>query len=115
MNKFNARRIEHDGYTFDSQAEYRRYRELKLLARAGDIRRLQVHPRFKIVDGFVDNTGKRQRPSHYIADFEYLTNDGALVVEDVKGGKATQTALYKLKSKLFRQRYPEINYYIVEA
>lgn len=33
--KYNARKCEADGYTFDSAAEYRRYNELVLLQRTG--------------------------------------------------------------------------------
>lgn len=115
MNKYNARKTDRDGYTFDSLAEERRYCELKLLERAGDIRNLLVHPKFIIVDGFTDNTGKRQRPAYYVADFQYFTNGGAVIVEDVKGGKTTQTAVYRLKAKLFRKRYMDVDYRVVEA
>ena len=115
MNKFNARKVYLDGYTFDSKAEAARYCELKLLERAGDIRNLLIHPKFIIVDGFTDNTGKRQRPAYYVGDFQYYDNDGNVIVEDVKGGRATQTALFRLKAKLFKRRYPEIDFRVVEA
>ena len=37
MNKYHAIKTTVDGITFDSRAEARRYRELKLLERAGVI------------------------------------------------------------------------------
>ena len=36
-HKYGAKRCEEDGYTFDSLAERKRYRELKLLEQAGEI------------------------------------------------------------------------------
>ena len=42
------KRVEIDGYTFASQAEARRYGELKLLEKAGEIRDLVVHPRLHL-------------------------------------------------------------------
>jgi hypothetical protein len=37
------------------------------------------------------------------------------VVEDVKGGKATATQLFKLKWRLAKKRYPHIHFRIVET
>ena len=52
----------------------------------------------------------------YTADFSYVeTQDGHPVVEDVKGGKATQTAVFKLKVKLLKNKYRLIDFRIVEA
>lgn len=39
---------------------------------------------------------------------------GRTVVEDVNGGSATQTAIWKLKRKMFVCRYPEIDFRVVE-
>lgn len=94
-----------DGIRFDSKAEANRYRELCLLQRAGDISNLECQPRCVL--------GAGKRPPVYVADFRYIEG-GRLVVEDVKGGKATQTAVFKLKAKLFRERYPDIELRIVE-
>jgi hypothetical protein len=96
-SKYNARPVEADGYRFDSRAEYARYAELRLLLDAGVISSLVVHPRFVIVPK--DEHGKAL---YYEADFWY-TENGAQVVEDVKGVK---TAVYQLKKRLFLARYP---------
>lgn len=77
---------------FHSKAEAARYAELKLLLKAGKISDLELQPRFKLISPCkkyaVKIWGKKgARQCVYTADFSYLDleNDGALVVEDVKG------------------------------
>jgi hypothetical protein len=119
-NKYNARKVSMDGYTFDSQSEARRYQELKLLEKSGDIKLLEIHKRFLIIEGFTWN-GKRVRPTYYECDFFYWDNHkGRMVVEDVKAfDKKTQkfitTAVFNLKLKLFKSQYPQHDFVIVEA
>lgn len=91
-SKFNARRTEVDGITFDSKAESRRYSELKLLERSGEIHQLRTQVKYPLcVNGHNIAT--------YIADFEYRTRGlvNELIVEDCKGVK---TPVYRLKKKL---------------
>lgn len=108
-SKYNAQRVKLDGYTFDSKAEARRYGELKLLAEAGAIHDLRVHPRYTLLDRTPD-----LRAVVYEADFDYL-EDGRRVAEDVKGGTATQTPVFRLKVQLFKRRYTDVELRIVEA
>jgi hypothetical protein len=90
--KYGNEPVEVDGHQFASKAEARRYGELLLLARAGEIDQLRVHPRWVlIVNG--------QVIGHYTADFAYLTGDGREIVEDVKSGP-TKTEAYRLRRKL---------------
>lgn len=109
MNKYNARKVKIDNYTFDSMREGARYRELKLLERANEIEALQVHPVFTLIDGF-EYRGENIRKIKYVADFQYIEN-GEIVVEDVKG---IITAVARLKIKLFKLRYPSIDFRIVK-
>jgi hypothetical protein len=89
-HKYHARATTIDGLRFPSQAEARRYRELKTLLAAGHIQNLRVHTRWPlIVQGYDCGT--------YESDFDYLNGQGQLVVEDVKG---VITDLYRLKKKL---------------
>ena len=107
-NKYGAVKTTLDGYTFDSKREAARYGELKLLEKAGEIQNLTVHPSYQIVPGYY--IGEEWiRPVHYEADFQY-EEDGELIAEDVKG---VQTALFKLKAKLFRKECPHIELRIV--
>lgn len=108
--KYNARPTEIDGQRFDSQAEARRYEELRLLQRAGVIHDLVIHPRFELQPAF-ETDGKRHRAIYYEGDFQYR-EDGRLVVEDVKG---VETVLFKLKVKLFLYKYPKVELRITDA
>lgn len=112
-NKYGARKVSVDGYTFDSQAEGRRYEELRLLEQAGEIAHLEVHPRFELLAPFVDGQGRKQRGIYYEADFKYFDRDAMHeVAEDVKG---RATAVFKLKAKLFLHKYPHLELRIVKA
>jgi hypothetical protein len=96
-DKYNARKVHHpDGYVFDSQAEARRYDELRLLEFGNRISGLAVHPHYPI-------TVNGQEIGVYTPDFAYQQN-GALVVEDVKS-KATRTEAYRLRKKLLKALY----------
>ena len=109
-SKYGNKKIQIDGYTFDSLAEGRRYRELKLLLDAGVISRLEVHPPYQLQGSYPQpETGKRIRAITYEADFEYI-EDGKIVVEDVKArdrktGEFVLTAVFKLKRKMFEYKY----------
>jgi len=111
-NKFGAIRTKIDGYSFDSLAEAQRYRDLCLLVKAGEITDLRVHPKYVLQEGF-EYHGRKLRPIIYESDFEYNEN-GMTIVEDVKGGKATQTALFKVKAKMFKKKYPDYEMRIIE-
>ena len=109
-NKYNAVKTKQDGYTFDSKAEAARYGELVILQAAGEIERLEVHPCFILQDSFTDATGTRQRAISYEGDFMYWQGD-THYVEDVKG---VETAVFKLKRKLFLARYPDLVLLVVK-
>ena len=112
-SKYNAKPTTIDGYRFDSKAEARRYGELLLLEKAGEITDIRVHPHFLLEQPFTDNFGKHHRAIHYIGDFDYYEkSSGLIVVEDVKGHK---TAVFRIKEKLFRKGYPHIDLRILEV
>jgi hypothetical protein len=90
-----------DGILFDSKAEATRYAELKMLLRAGQIQKLELQPRFPLIPAQAE-----ERSLSYVADFAYEV-DGHRIVEDVKG---MRTDVYKLKRKLFRAMYPDIDF-----
>lgn len=93
MNKYNAIAVRIDGYRFASTKESKRYKELKVLLNAKEIKDLELQPNYPIViNGFKICT--------YRADFRYVdVKTGETVVEDVKGFK---TAIYKLKKKMVK-------------
>lgn len=98
-----------DGICFASKAEAARYAELRLLEHAGQIADLRLQPAYLLFPAFVDRTGTTYRAITYVADFAY-TEAGFSIVEDVKG---VQTAVYKLKAKLFRAKYPDLDYRVL--
>ena len=104
VNKFNARKVEIDGIKFDSQKEARRYQELLLLQKAGEVMRFDVHPRYTLWA----NAPEYQRLSvligHYSPDFYVLYSSGEVVIEDVKS-EPSKTTAYRLRKKIFEANY----------
>ncbi len=84
-HKFRAKPTEEDGIKFASKKEAKRYAQLKLLKKCGE------------VIFFL-----RQTPLHltanikYICDFVVFWKNGEVTFEDVKG---MRTPMYKLKKK----------------
>lgn len=95
-HKYRARPVTIDGIRFASKAEGKRYTELKLLERAGEIKALELQPRYPLnVQG--------TKVGEYRADFTYVeTRTGKRVIEDVKG---MRTPLYSWKRKHFEIQY----------
>jgi len=93
--KYRNRKTEVDGITFDSLREARRYAELCLMERAGQISDLQRQVVFELAPSV--RIHGRKRPSlRYVADFVYMER-GEQVVEDVKG---VITEGYRIKRHL---------------
>lgn len=90
--KYNNTIIECEDGRFDSQREYQRWCELKIMLRAGEIRDLHRQVSY-------DLTVNGVRVARYVADFVYTTVGNVTVVEDVKG---VRTGVYMLKRKLMR-------------
>lgn len=96
--KIPHRKVFYDGYTFDSMVEGERYKELRLLEKAGQIKDLEVHPEYL----FVVN---EQRIGTYTADFRYWENGERpdllyRVVEDVKSAFTRKNREYRRNRKL---------------
>lgn len=84
--KYGNIKTEVDGVKFDSRAEARRWADLLLLQRAGEIRDLQRQVEFELVPKQARPSGGIERPVAYVADFTYIdSKTGRQVVEDVKG------------------------------
>ena len=98
-NKYGAKKTEIDGFVFASRGEGRRYSELKLLEMAGEIRDLELQPRFPcMVNGIL--------VCDYIADFRYFDKaKNGIVVEDFKSEATKKIAVYRLKKKLVEAIY----------
>jgi hypothetical protein len=95
-NKYNARKVEVDGYLFDSQHEASMWFVLRAQEHEGSIRKLERQVTYRLeVSGLLI--------CKYIADFRYvLVATGEVVVCDAKG---VRTPAYKLKKKLMKAIY----------
>lgn len=108
--KYNNKKTEVDGFTFDSKKEASRYEELKAMKHAGVVQEIELQPAFLLVpkQSYVeDGKRKTERPTYYYADFKVTYSDGRVEYEDVKG---RETDVYKIKRKLLRWRYPLITF-----
>ena len=90
-NKYGNEAVTVDGLKFHSRREAKRYRELRVMQRAGQITGLRLQVSFKlIVNGVL--------VCRYRADFVYVER-GARVVEDCKGFRTRE---YEMKKRLMR-------------
>ena len=85
-NKYHAKKCEWDGEVFDSKKELQRYKELKLLEKAGEIQNLRRQVKYVLIPSQRIDGKVVERECSYIADYVYEEN-GETVVEDVKGCK----------------------------
>jgi hypothetical protein len=110
LSKFGNRKIVVDGILFDSIAESKYYKKLKLLEAKGMIRAVETQPIFLLQEGFEKN-GAKYKPITYIADFRYIDKEGNVCIVDVKT-KATETDVFRIKHKLFEKRYPDLHLHV---
>lgn len=123
QRKYGNRKTTIGGKEFDSKKEARRYQELQLLQRSGQIQNLQTQVKYVLIPTQREasfevyksgpNKGRRkpgkvvEHECSYVADFVY-TQDGETVVEDVKGYRDPSSAAYAkfvIKRKLMLERY----------
>ena len=91
-SKYNAKKTQVDGITFDSKKEAARYVELKSLREAGAIRMFLRQVPFDLPGNV-----------KYRMDFVIFWGDGNVTFEDVKG---RVTPMYTLKKKQVESLYP---------
>lgn len=97
-HKYNATAVVLDGIRFASVKEAKRFSELLLLVKAGEIENVQVQPAYVVTMGDT-------AICTYKADFRYQVRaTRAWVIEDVKS-PPTRTPIYKLKKKLVEAQY----------
>lgn len=99
-NKLHAEKVDMtmpDGTQmhFDSKREARRYMDLWLMQRAGEITNLRTQVKYPLLPKQVHPDGTQERAIDYVADFVY-EEDGETVVEDSKGFRNTASAAYRV-------------------
>ncbi len=112
MAKYRNKKVKYDGMVFDSVRELKRYKELKLLEKTGEIKELRTQVKYVLIPAqyeTIERVGKKgqklkpkkklvEREVSYIADFAYCDTKNLVdVVEDTKGFK---TKDYIIKRKL---------------
>jgi len=101
--KYGNHAVRVDGILFDSQREAARYQELKVLAAAGLISSIEIHPGFPLIVKELhrfDGPEILHTVGMYHADFKYRDHrTSSWVVEDVKS-KPTKTEAYKLRKRI---------------
>jgi len=93
-NRFNVSPVEErtmGGIVFASKKEMKRYAELRLLQRAGEVQDLELQPEFRVsING--------EHYCTYTADFAY-TEKGERVVEELKSTGTAKDAAFRLRKK----------------
>ena len=101
-SKYNNKKVEADGFIFDSKAELLYYHKLKTLQENELILFFRLQPRYMLQESFKKN-GKNHRKIEYVADFEVHHLNGSIEVIDIKGFETTD---FNIKKKLFEWKYP---------
>jgi hypothetical protein len=99
FSKYANRRTSVGQLSFMSAREARRWQELQIRERAGEISNLQRQVRFDLHAHSV--SASKEKVCLYVADFVYLRH-GQRIVEDCKGFR---TPIYKIKRKWMRAEY----------
>lgn len=112
-NKYNNKKVEFDGITFDSTKEGKRYLFLKDAQEKGLISNLELQPKFELIPSIKENYVKHLKTKDkicertvqlaitYTADFSYI-KDGVRIVEDVKASPKMLPKEFSLKVKMMR-------------
>ena len=100
--KYGNKKIEIDGIKFDSKKEARRYQQLSLMQRAGEISDLELQPKFELIKSVKFAGTDRAKPAiRYFADFAYTdTLTGKRIVEDVKSKVTRESPVYRMKKHM---------------
>lgn len=105
MQKYRNRKMKIENIVFDSQKEARRYFELKLLEKKGEISQLQRQVPFELIPAEVGADTKKLRSIVYLADFVYLTEKDGVSQKHIEDVKGVKTAVYRLKKRLMWHLY----------
>lgn len=92
-HKYSSKKTVVDDIEFASIKEAKRYKELKLLLKAGEIGMLRLQVPFEVNPGGTHSL-------KYVADFCYITREGEHITEDCKGFRTRE---YLKKKKLMKK------------
>lgn len=104
--KYYAKKVEKYGRLWDSKKELREYEKLLDLKEAGEIKAIELQPKFELQPAF-RYQGKAQRAITYKADFKVTYSDGRIEIIEVKGFK---TRDYAMRKKIFLFLHPDVDF-----
>lgn len=99
LPKYRNTKVQHEGRTFDSRRELKRYLDLAILQAAGEIADLECQPVYELhaVGG--------QKCGKFTPDFSYrVVKTGEVIVEDVKS-PVSRTTAYRLRKRWLEAEY----------
>jgi hypothetical protein len=102
-SKYRAKPCWIQGIRFASQREGKRFLDLRLLERAGEIADLELQPRYEL--HVLSPIGEVVTVGKFTGDFRYKRAvDNALVIEDSKS-PPTRTEAYQLRKRMVEAEY----------
>lgn len=104
ISKYGARKKEYNGFIYASAFEAKYAAELDWRKRAGDVKDWNRQVTFNL-------TVNKILICKYIIDFVILHNDNSKEYIETKG---FETRDWKIKRKLFKALYPELNYRVIK-
>lgn len=108
--KYHNTKVIYKGIKFDSKKERNRYIQLKCYENLGEITKLELQPRFLLLDT-IHYKNKTYPKTYYKADFKYFDiRKGKYIVEDVKSPITAKDKVYRLKIKMLLTKYPDIEF-----
>jgi len=111
-NKFGAKKTVVDGITFDSKKEAWYYGDLKIKKRAGLIDSFERQVPYDLYAYVPSVAGvfPAEKIAKHIVDFIVYVG-GRKEAHEVKG---METAIWRLKKKIFEANYPSIKYVVIK-
>lgn len=102
-NKHRAVKREYNGMTFDSGRELKRWQELELMQKAGEIIHLVRQVPFELAPSVVLD-GRKKPAIRYVADFAYWSAHGCpvFIVEDAKSPHLRNNPVFRIKMHLLK-------------
>lgn len=100
--KYGNKKIEIDSVKFDSKKEAKRYQGLQVMEVMGEIKDLELQPKFELVKSVKFAGTDRAKPAiRYFADFAYTdVLTGKRIVEDVKSPATKKNPAYRMKKHM---------------
>lgn len=115
-NKYGNKKIVIDGIKFDSKKEGKKYLQLKIMKRGGQIKNFELQVKFELQPKF-EKDGYKYRAIVYRADFVVTDWDDKKRIIEIKPfskkkNKFLYTKEFAIKQKMFDFKYPELPMHI---